>query len=175
LKYLSFLFLFFYGVSGLAAEPLVFNCERSEKNYTENYELKVIPASKNQKAKVFVDDRDLDHASEMGRQNIKNVLITESTVLVSIEAFFPPESFDGIQYGAGSVITVITINRLNGQLRKAETVKGGILSATLGEGTKTYQEQCTFAKKLSQAQSQIPALLSRRDVMPRVLEQRIRI
>ena len=147
MKYLHTLFLILFSVPGLAAEPLVFSCERSEKNYTEHYELKVVPASKNQKAKVFVDDRDLDHVSEMGRQNIKSVLITESTVLVSVEAYFPPESFDGIQYGAGSVITAITINRVNGQLRKAETVKGGILSATLGEGTKTYQEQCNVAKK----------------------------
>ncbi|QWE19675.1 hypothetical protein C2747_03780 [Polynucleobacter corsicus] len=117
-------------------------CERSEKNYTETYQLKVTAASKNQKAKVFVDDRDLDRASELGRQIIKNVLITESTVLISMEAQFPPESFDGVQYGAGSVITLITINRSTGQLRKSETIKGGILSATLGEGTKTYLEQC---------------------------------
>ena len=47
-----------------------------------------------------------------------------------------PESFDGIQYGAGTVKTVISINRSSGQLRKAETIKGGILSAKLGEGTK---------------------------------------
>jgi hypothetical protein len=131
----------------LAAEPLVFTCERSEKNYTETYELKIIPASKNQKAKVYVDERDLDQADELGRQTIKNVLITESTVLISMEAHFPPESFDGVQYGAGSVITAIAINRATGQLRKAETIKGGILSATLGEGTRTYQEQCTAAKK----------------------------
>jgi hypothetical protein len=64
-----------------------------------------------------------------------------------MEAHFPPESFDGVQYGAGSVMTVITISRSTGQLRKAETIKGGILSATLGEGTKTYQEQCTTVKK----------------------------
>jgi hypothetical protein len=57
------------------------------------------------------------------------------------------ESFDGVQYGAGTVKTVISINRSTGQLRKAETIQGGILSATLGEGTKTYQEQCTFPKK----------------------------
>ncbi|OHC10251.1 MAG: hypothetical protein A2X74_09940 [Polynucleobacter sp. GWA2_45_21] len=126
---------------------MVFTCERTEKNYTETYDLKLIPASKNQKAKVFVDDRDLDQSDEFGRQIVKNVLITESTVLISMEAHFPPESFDGVQYGAGSVITAITINRATGQLRKAETIKGGILSATLGEGTKTYQEQCTAAKK----------------------------
>ena len=131
----------------MAAEQLVFACERSENNYTETYDLKVSPASKNQKAKVFVDDRDLDRSDELGRQAIKNVLITESTVLISMEANFPPESFDGVQYGPGLVSTAITINRLTGQLRKAETIKGGILSATLGEGTKTYQEQCAAAKK----------------------------
>ena len=147
MKYLHILFLLLYAVPSLAADPLVFTCERSEKNYTETYELKVIPASKTQKSKVFVDDRDLDQSDELGRQTVKNVLITESTVLISMEAHFPPESFDGVQYGAGSVMTVITISRSTGQLRKAETIKGGILSATLGEGTKTYQEQCTTVKK----------------------------
>lgn len=146
MKYLHILFLFLYAAPSLAAEPLVFTCERSEKNYTETYELKVIPASKNQKAKVFVDGRDLDQSDELGRQTVKNALITESTVLISMGANFPPESFDGVQYGAGSVMTAITINRATGQLRKAETIKGGILSATLGEGTKTYQEQCATSK-----------------------------
>lgn len=149
MKYLPILTLLLYLAPSLGAERLVFTCERSEKNYTEAYELKVIPASKNQKAKVFVDDRDLDQSNELGRQIIKNVLITESTVLISMEAYFLPESFDGVQYGSGSVLTAITINRLNGQLRKAETIKGGILSATLGEGTKTYQEQCGSAKSLN--------------------------
>ena len=147
MKYLYFLFFFLFAAPGLAAELLCFVCERSEKNYTETYEFKVVSASKNQKAKAFVDDRDLDQSNELGRQAVKGVLITESTVLVSIDAYFPPESFDGVQYGAGSVITVIAINRATGQLRKSETIKGGILSASLGEGTKTYQEQCTTTKK----------------------------
>lgn len=147
MKYFHILFLLLYVAPSLAAEPLFFTCDRTEKNYTETYELKVIPTSKNQKAKVFVDDRDLDHSDELGRQTIKNVLVTESTILISMEAHFPPESFDGVQYGAGSVITAITINRANGQLRKSETIKGGILSATLGEGTKAYQEQCTATKR----------------------------
>jgi hypothetical protein len=94
-----------------------------------------------------VDDRDLDQSDELGRQAVKNALITESTVLISMEAHFPPESFDGVQYGAGSVMTAITINRSTGQLRKSETIQGGILSATLGDGTRTYQEQCTATKK----------------------------
>ena len=147
MKYLPILLLFLFVTPCLAVEPLVFTCERTEKNYTETYDLKLIPASKNQKAKVFVDDRDLDQSDEFGRQIVKNVLITESTVLISMEAHFPPESFDGVQYGAGSVTTAISINRATGQLRKAETIKGGILSASLGEGTKTYQEQCIAAKK----------------------------
>lgn len=147
MKYLPILLLSLFATPCLAVEPLVFTCERTEKNYTETYDLKLIPGSKNQKAKVFVDDRDLDQSDEFGRQIVKNVLITESTVLISMEAHFPPESFDGIQYGAGSVTTAISINRATGQLRKAETIKGGILSASLGEGTKTYQEQCIAAKK----------------------------
>ena len=102
-------------------------------------------ASKSQKAKVFIDDRDLDRASELGQQTIRGVLVSEFTILISMEAQFPPENFDGVQYGAGSVITMIAINRSTGQMRKVETVKGGILSATLGEGTKSYQEQCTAA------------------------------
>jgi len=147
LKYLHILFLLLYAAPSLAADPLVFTCERSEKNFTETYELKVIPPSKNQKAKVFVDGRDLDQSDDLGRQTVKTALITELTVLISMEANFPPESFDGVQYGAGSVVTAITINRSTGQLRKAETIQGGILSATVGEGTKTYQEQCSAAKK----------------------------
>jgi hypothetical protein len=142
LYFLSLLPLLWCATPSLAADSLVFTCERSEKNYTETYQLKVMAALKGQKAKVFVDDRDLDRSSELGRQTIKNVLITESTVLISMEAQFPPENFDGVQYGAGSVITAITINRPTGQLRKSETTKGGILSITLGEGTKTYLEQC---------------------------------
>jgi hypothetical protein len=131
----------------LAADSLAFTCERSENNYTETYQLKVMAASKNQKAKVFIDNRDLDRASEMGRQTVQSVLISEFTVLISMEAQFPPENYDGVQYGAGSVITLIAINRPTGQMRKSETVKGGILSASLGEGTKTYQERCTAAKE----------------------------
>ena len=142
MKYFSILLLLLFATPCLAVEPLVFTCERTEKNYTETYDLKLIPASKNQKAKVLVDDRDLDQSDELGRQIVKNVLITESTVLISMEAHFPPESFDGVQYGAGSVITAITINRATGRLRKAETIKGGILSASLGEGTKLYEEKC---------------------------------
>lgn len=145
MKYLYLLPLLLCAAPSLAADPLVFTCERSEKNYTETYQLKVMAASKSQKAKIFIDDRDLDRASELGQQTIRGVLVSEFTILISMEAQFPPENFDGVQYGAGSVITMIAINRSTGQMRKVETVKGGILSATLGEGRKSYQEQCTAA------------------------------
>ena len=150
MKYFYFLFLLpllLGATPSLAADPLVFTCERSENNYTETYQLKVMAASKSQKAKVFIDDRDLDRVSELGQQTVKSILIDEYTVLISMESQFPPESFDGVQYGAGSVITLTAINRPTGQLRKMQTVKGGILSVTLGEGTKIYQEQCTAANQ----------------------------
>ncbi len=147
MKHLAILFLFLCADPALAAEPLVFSCARTENNYTEVYELKISPASKSQKAKVFIDGRDLDRSNEMGRQSIKNIVMDDSTVLISMEAYFPPEIFDGVQYGAGLVITLIAIQRSSGQLRKVETIQGGILSATLGEGTKTYQEQCAIVKK----------------------------
>ena len=124
----------------------MFACERTENNDTEAYELKISPASKIQKAKVYLDGRDLDRADELGRQAIKNVVVTDAAVLIMMEAHFPAESFDGIQYGAGSVETIVNLNRLTGQLRKAETIQGGILSASLGTGTRIYQEQCTAMK-----------------------------
>lgn len=133
-----------------ASGPLIFNCERKERNYTESYELKIFPATKSQKAKVFVDDRDLDRSDEAGRQFVKNVLITDSTVLISMEAHFPSEIFDGKQYPAGSVVTMINLARDSGQLRKTETIKGTILSASLGEGTKLYEEQCAPAKSIKE-------------------------
>jgi hypothetical protein len=147
LKHLAILFLLLSAYPALAAEPLVFSCERTEKNYTEVYELKINASSNNQKAKVFVDGRDLDRSDELGRQTIKSIVITESTVLISMETYFPPENIDGVKYGAGSVMAVTTINRSTGQLSKVETIQGGILSLTLGEGTKTYQEKCAIVKK----------------------------
>jgi hypothetical protein len=147
LKHFAILFLLLCADPALAVEPLVFSCERTEKNYTEVYELKIIASSNNQKAKAFVDGRDLDRSDELGRQTIKSIVITESTALISMETYFPPESFDGVKYGVGSVMAVTTINRFTGQLSKVETIQGGILSAILGEGTKTYQEKCTNIKK----------------------------
>jgi hypothetical protein len=130
-----------------AVEPLIFNCVRAEQQYTETYELRIDPAVKGKKAKVFVDDRDLDRADEMGRQVVKSVVISKDAALISVQAQFLPERFDDIQYGPGVVTTLINIQLLTGRLSKTETIQGGILSATLGDGTRTYQEQCTLLKR----------------------------
>jgi len=92
LKYLYFLSLLLSATPSWAEDSLVFTCQRSENNYIETYQLNVMAASKNQKAKVFVDGRDLDRASELGRQTIRSVLISEFTVLISIEAQFPQKT-----------------------------------------------------------------------------------
>jgi hypothetical protein len=34
------------------------------------------------------------------------------------------------------------IDRISGKLRKVDTIAGGILASSLGEGTKSYEEQC---------------------------------
>ena len=147
MRYFNIFILLFCAIPAVAVEPLIFTCERTEKSYTETYELKISPVTKTQKPKVFIDGRDLDRSDEMGRQSIKNIVIDDSSILISIEAHFPPEIFDGMQYGAGSATTLIAIHRASGQLRKVETIKGGILSTTLGDGTRVYQEQCATTKK----------------------------
>jgi hypothetical protein len=34
------------------------------------------------------------------------------------------------------------IDRESGKLRKVDTIQGGILGANLGDGTRSYEEQC---------------------------------
>jgi hypothetical protein len=125
-----------------AQVALVFNCTRSEKDYIENYEFRIQPATKTQKAKIFLDGRDLDRMDESGRQTVRTVLIANPSILIIIEAFFDPEVMDGITYSAGKVSTEITINQTTGKLIKVETIQGGILGAHLGNGRKITEEHC---------------------------------
>ena len=115
---------------------------RSEKDYVERYELKVLSATKDTKAKVMLDGRDLDRVSEDGRQSVKGVVISETSVLIAIDAHFDPEVLYGVAYPAGKVATQITINRSNGKLIKVETIDGGILGAHLGNGSRITEEAC---------------------------------
>ena len=108
--------------------------------------MKVMSASPPQKAKVWMDDRDLDQSDTHTRQLVKSVVITESTVLVSTEAYFAPEELGGVQYQAGTVMTMTMIDLKTGKLKKVETIQGGILSEKLGNGTRFYEEQCALLK-----------------------------
>ena len=120
----------------------MFNCTRTEKDYTENYELRIQPATKTKKAKLFLDGRDLDRMDEGGRQAVRTIVIASPNILITIEAFFDPEVIDGISYPAGKVATEIAINQTTGKLIKAETIQGGILGVHLGNGRKITEEHC---------------------------------
>ncbi len=131
-----------FSPSAFARAKLVFDCARSEKDYIEHYKLKVLAATKDAKAKVMLDDRDLDRVSEDGRQLVKGVVISGSNVPIAIEAQFESETLHGVAYPAGKVSTQITINRSNGKLIKVETIDCGILGAHLGNGTRITEEAC---------------------------------
>ena len=135
--------------SAISAETLSFNCIRAERDMTEEYVLKVAwptEGSKSTKGKVYFDERDLDQVSSGGLQEIKNVSITKDKISFLTDTSFPPEEFDGVRYGAGTVVSLTTINRVTGELKKIETIKGGILASTMGEGTKSYTEKCSPLK-----------------------------
>ena len=129
-----------------AADVLLFDCQRAEKNYTEDYEMKVVPAMAGQKAKIYLDDRDLDQSDVNGTQTVKSIVINPSTILMSIQANFEPELLNGIAYSAGTVSTQINLNRNTGRLTKTEEIHGGILGANLGNGTHLSEETCLPAK-----------------------------
>ena len=127
------------------AETLIFTCIRLERDYREIYELQVrtpVPNSGTQKGKVYLDGRDLDRLGSDGNQIIKNVVISKDQVSYLSDTHFDAEVFDGISYSPGSVTALVMIDRRSGKLRRVETVSGGILASSLGEGTKTYEEEC---------------------------------
>ena len=135
-----------FSASTQAVEALSFDCKRTEKDYVEEYELKIMPASNSQKAKVFLDDRDLDQSDTNGHQIVKSVVLTPTVILMTIDATFDPEQLQGITYPAGSVMTQMSLNRATGQLKKVETIQGGILGASLGNGTHLSEELCVPSK-----------------------------
>ena len=61
--------------------------------------------------------------SSGGLQEIKNVSITKDKISFLTDTSFPPEEFDGVRYGVGTVVSVTTINRVTGELKKIETIK----------------------------------------------------
>ena len=132
------------------AQSVAFSCTRVERNFSETYELIIKAASGSlptQKGKVYVDGRDLDRVGADGNQIVKNVLIAKERVSYLSDTRFDAEVLDGVSYPHGSVTSIVTIDRATGKLRKVDTVVGGILASSLGEGTKSYDEQCIPLKE----------------------------
>ena len=123
-----------------------FHCKRTEKGYTEEYEMKIMLASGTQKAKVFLDGRDLDQSDAFGNQVVKSVTLARPNILIAIEAKFQPEEVMGVSYPAGNVVTNITLDPVTGKFKKVEKIQGGILGATIGNGTHTTEETCLLSK-----------------------------
>ena len=136
-------------VSSLAAwgvDVLEFQCKRTEKDYVEEYEMKLNLASGTQKAKVFLDGRDLDQSDEFGKQEVKSITMARPNILIAIDASFEPEEIMNVAYPAGKVSTLITLDPISGKLRKVEKIQGGILGASLGNGTHVSEEVCLLSK-----------------------------
>ncbi|QWD61135.1 hypothetical protein ICV36_05585 [Polynucleobacter sp. MWH-UH35A] len=123
-----------------------FNCKRSEKGYTEEYEMKLMLASGAQKAKMYLDGRDLDQSDALGSQVVKSITLARPNILILIEAKFAPEEVMGVSYPAGTVTTNITLDPVTGKFKKVEKIQGGILGATIGNGTHTSEETCVLSK-----------------------------
>jgi len=136
-------------ITPVIAESLAFNCTRVEGDFTETYELQVKLATGSlptQKGKVYLDGRDLDRVGADGNQTIKNVLITKERISYLSDTRFEAEVLEGVSFPPGSVTSIVTIDRASGRLRRVDTVVGGILASSLGEGTKSYEEQCAPLK-----------------------------
>ncbi len=145
-KLLVVLCLIFSSLAAWGIDVLEFNCKRVEKNFTEEYEMKMMLASGSQKAKIYLDGRDLDQSDAFGTQVVKSITLARPNILISIEAKFAPEELMGVSYPAGSVLTNITLDPVTGKLKKVEKIQGGILGATIGNGTHTSEETCLLAK-----------------------------
>lgn len=94
------------------------------------------------KGKVFLDGRDLDRTGVDGEQSVKNVLIAKQKASYLVDTKFEAEVLEGVAYSAGSVMSMVMIDRETGKLRKVDTIQGGILGKNLGDGTRSYEEQC---------------------------------
>ena len=133
-------------IAAWGVDTMEFSCKRTEKGYTEDYQMKITLASGNQKAKVFLDDRDLDQSDALGSQVVKSVTLARPNILILIEAKFEPEEVMGVSYPAGNVITNITLDPVTGKYKKVEKIQGGILGATIGNGTYVSEETCFPSK-----------------------------
>ena len=145
-KLIISLYLGFIPIYAWPIDVLEFACKRSEKGYTEEYDMKITLAAGTQKAKVYLDDRDLDQSDAYGKQVVKSVTLARPNILIAIEASFEPENLMGVMYPAGTVSTQITLDPVTGKLKKVEKIQGGILGETMGNGTYVSEESCLPSK-----------------------------
>ena len=108
--------------------------------------MKITLASGSQKAKVYLDDRDLDQSDESGKQLVKSVTLARPNIVILIEAHFEPEKIMDVAYPAGTVNTQITLDPITGKLKKVEKIQGGILGVAIGNGTHVSEETCVIAR-----------------------------
>jgi hypothetical protein len=127
-------------------DVIEFNCKRAEKDFIEEYEMKIALASGTQKAKLFLDGRDLDQSDAYGKQVVKSVTLARPNILILIEASFEPEILMGVSYSAGTVSTTIALDPVTGKMKKVEKIQGGILGETMGNGTYVTEEICLLSK-----------------------------
>ena len=129
--------------SELLAETLILTCTRVERDFSETYELKLVTAGPGtSKGKVYLDGRDLDRSGLDSQQSVKNVMLSKQKASYLLSTQFEAEVLEGVAYSAGSVMSVVMIDRETGKLRKVDTIQGGILGKNLGDGTRSYEEQC---------------------------------
>ena len=129
--------------SELLAETLILNCTRVERDFSETYELKLVTSGPGtSKGKVYLDGRDLDRSGLDSQQSVKNVMLSKQKASYLLSTQFEAEVLEGVAYSAGSVMSVVMIDRETGKLRKVDTIQGGILGKNLGDGTRSYEEQC---------------------------------
>ena len=138
--------LIFSSFAAWGVDVLEFQCKRTEKDYVEEYEMKLTIASGTQKAKVFLDGRDLVQSDEFGKQEVKSITMARPNILSASDASFEPEEIMNVAYPAGKVSTLITLDPISGKLRKVEKIQGGILGASLGNGTHVSEEVCLLSK-----------------------------
>jgi hypothetical protein len=127
-------------------QSISFDCKRTENNYVEEYEMQITLASKTQKAKMFLDGRDLDQSDSYGKQEVKSITLARPNIFIVIDASFAPEEIMGTAYPAGTVSTQITLDPVTGKLKKVEKIQGGILGESMGNGTRVSEETCLLSK-----------------------------
>ena len=85
--------------SEVLANTLILICTRTERDFSETYELKMQSASSaNPSPKVYLDGRDLDVIGSEGRQHVQNVTITKQKASYLLSTQFDAEVLEGISY-----------------------------------------------------------------------------